>query len=139
LIEGHPEVTGVLPVQAGDEVARLLKRGFFIELQSRFGNIFFVRQEVSRTPFLPHSHSSPPSGICHVTNMEKGPDQYHAMLLQTWIAILRCLCGRVYATTTSCGFYILPPAVRRCPMIHFASSGFFCFAVLGETLGGRKG
>ncbi len=37
----------VLQVQAGDEVSRLLKRGFFIELQSRFGNLFFVREEAS--------------------------------------------------------------------------------------------
>lgn len=40
-----PTSPNILQFKAGDEVARLLKRGFFIELQSRFGNIFFVRQE----------------------------------------------------------------------------------------------
>lgn len=33
--------------QAGDEVTQILRRGFFIELQSRFGNMFYVREEVS--------------------------------------------------------------------------------------------
>ena len=33
-------------MQAGNEVTQLLKRGFFIELQSRYGNIFYVRDEV---------------------------------------------------------------------------------------------
>lgn len=32
--------------QAGDEVGQILRRGFFIELQSRFGNLFYVREEV---------------------------------------------------------------------------------------------
>jgi len=40
-----PTSPNILQFKAGDEVARLLKRGFFIELQSRFGNIFYVREE----------------------------------------------------------------------------------------------
>ena len=30
----------------GDDVQAKLKRAFWVELQSRFGNLFFVRQEV---------------------------------------------------------------------------------------------
>ena len=41
-----PTSPNILQFQAGDAVGALLRRGFFIELQSRFGNIFFVREEV---------------------------------------------------------------------------------------------
>ena len=40
-------VIGTVCVQVGDSIGSLLPRGFFIELQSRYGNKFFVRDEVS--------------------------------------------------------------------------------------------
>lgn len=69
---GHPQppqfiriVLSVHCVQVGDAVGRLLSRGFFIELQSRFGNKFYVRDEVSKD-FFAKSFSSKVDNLSNI-------------------------------------------------------------------------
>lgn len=44
-----PSSPNILAFNTGEGVERLLSRSFFIELQSRYGNKFFVRDEVKST------------------------------------------------------------------------------------------
>ncbi len=46
LIVVDPTSPNILQFRSGAEVNRLLSRPFFVELQSRYGNMFFVREEV---------------------------------------------------------------------------------------------
>ena len=41
-----PTSPNILQFRAGAEVNRVLSRPFFVELQSRYGNIYYVREEV---------------------------------------------------------------------------------------------
>lgn len=50
-----PSSPNILDFNTGQAVEQLLRRTFFVELQSRYGNVFFVRDEVylhSITVFL---------------------------------------------------------------------------------------
>lgn len=41
-----PTSPNILQFRAGQEVNQLLSRPFFVELQSRYGNLYYVREEV---------------------------------------------------------------------------------------------
>ena len=43
-----PSSPNILDFSTGQAVEQLLRRTFFVELQSRYGNKFFVRDEVDR-------------------------------------------------------------------------------------------
>lgn len=47
-----PSSPNILDFNTGQAVEQLLRRTFFVELQSRYGNKFFVRDEVDRLCLL---------------------------------------------------------------------------------------
>ena len=49
-----PSSPNILAFNTGQAVEQLLRRTFFIELQSRYGNKFFVRDEVGRPTAIQH-------------------------------------------------------------------------------------
>ncbi len=46
LVVCDPTSPNILQFRAGRDVNQLLSRPFFVELQSRYGNLYFVREEV---------------------------------------------------------------------------------------------
>lgn len=46
LVVCDPTSPNILQFRAGREVNQLLARPFFVELQSRYGNLYYVREEV---------------------------------------------------------------------------------------------
>ncbi len=46
LVVCDPTSPNILQFRAGREVSRVLSRPFFVELQSRYGNLYYVREEV---------------------------------------------------------------------------------------------
>ncbi len=49
LVVCDPTSPNILQFRAGREVSQLLSRPFFVELQSRYGNLYYVREEVTDT------------------------------------------------------------------------------------------
>jgi hypothetical protein len=56
LVVCDPTSPNILQFRAGREVNRLLSRPFFVELQSRYGNLYYVREEVQLCSHQPSSH-----------------------------------------------------------------------------------
>ncbi len=50
LVVCDPTSPNILQFRAGREVNQLLSRPFFTELQSRYGNLYYVREEVNHRP-----------------------------------------------------------------------------------------
>ena len=46
LVVCDPTSPNILQFRAGRDVNRVLSRPFFVELQSRYGNLYYVREEV---------------------------------------------------------------------------------------------
>jgi len=47
LVVCDPTSPNIFQFRAGSEVSKLLSRPFFVELQSRYGNLYYVREEVN--------------------------------------------------------------------------------------------
>lgn len=58
LVVVDPTSPNILQFRSGADVNRLLSRPFFVELQSRYGNLFYVREEVLDLPEDFHSFPS---------------------------------------------------------------------------------
>ena len=50
LVVCDPTSPNILQFRAGRAVSQLLSRPFFVELQSRYGNLYYVREEVAHPP-----------------------------------------------------------------------------------------
>ena len=99
-----PTSPNILQFQAGDAVGALLRRGFFIELQSRFGNIFFVREEV---PFGHPALSLPCAYLvkfCRYSPYSKSLDRTQLHCRPQYKYPVYWSCGLCRAVQTCCEF-----------------------------------
>ena len=55
LVFVDPTSPNILQFRSGADVQARLARPFFVELQSRYGNLFFVREEVCARRDAPHA------------------------------------------------------------------------------------
>lgn len=64
LVVVDPTSPNILQFRSGAEVNRILSRPFFVELQSRYGNLFYVREEVSTSQDMPKEHLHVAAAAC---------------------------------------------------------------------------
>ena len=101
LVVCDPTSPNILQFRAGREVNRLLSRPFFVELQSRYGNLYYVREEVQHCSHQQRSHRVM-SSCCRIAEYVTGypivghrPKGYVYPMLSLPFTFLTWRAGRV--------------------------------------------